>query len=606
MAIARRQFCTAAAAAALGQSWAAAGGPRPNILWITSEDNGPFLGCFGDAYARTPNLDRLAAQGTAFDHAYSAFPVCAPTRSTLITGVCANSAGTGHMRSMVPLSSRIRMLPELLRGAGYHCTNNVKEDYNTRTPDSVWDESSRKATYRSRAPGQPFFHVINFTTTHESSMFQPRELEHDPERAPHWPYHPRNEVFRRDRARYADNLTRMDAQAGQILAQLEADGLAEDTIVFYFSDHGGIFPRSKRFVYDSGIRVPLIIRVPKKFGGLASTPPGGRTDRLVSFVDFAPTILSLADVPIPEYMQGRAFLGSQAAAPREYVFAARDRMGPCPDLIRAVRDKRYKYIRNFLPHLPAFQYDSYAMGIPSWANIWQLHREGRLDPIQRRMFEPKPAEELYDTRRDPHEIENVAGRPELRDVLAKMRAACDEWLREIHDVSFIPELEMHRLSAGSTPYDLARDPVRYPIDDVLRLAGMAAAGEASNLPLLKKHLDGGNTVLQYWAAVGCRVLDGRSAPAREALSAAMKNSPSPSVRMAAAEVLCRLGDCEQPLEILKSYLASPEPWTRMHAAVTLGWLGERARPAGAALEKAAADTENYPKLAAQNALLNVK
>jgi arylsulfatase A-like enzyme len=602
MKLTRREFYTAAAAAMSP----AAGAPRPNILWITSEDNGPFLGCFGDSYARTPNLNRMAAQGTAYDNAYTAFPVCAPTRSTLITGVWANSAGTGHMRSMVPLSARIRMFPELLRKAGYYCTNNYKEDYNTRTPPGVWDESSRNAAYRNRAPNQPFFHVVNFGTTHESSMFERRALAHDPKLAPHWPYHADNGVFRRDWAQYADNLTRLDEQVGEVLAQLESDGLAEDTIVFYFSDHGGVLPRSKRFLYDSGLRVPLILRVPGKFRHLAPTPAGGRTGRLVSFIDFAPTILSLADVPIPDYMQGQAFLGKQASAPREYIFGARDRMGPCPDLSRAVRDKRFKYIRNYLPHLPAFQYDSYAMGIPAWANIWKLKQEGGLNAIERRMFEPKAAEELYDTGRDPHEVNNLAGRPEFKDTLAKMRSACDGWLREIRDVSFIPELEMHRLSEGSTAYDFARDPARYPLDRILRLAGAAAAGDPANLPSLIKHLGGENTVLQYWAAIGCRQLDERAQPARQALDAAMKTSPSPSVRMAAAEVLCRFGDCHAALPVLEGYLTSKEPWTRMHAAVTLGWLGPRARAAIPALEKAARDPENYPKLAAQNALLGLK
>ena len=599
MNVTRRQFC-AAAAAAPGAAGSAR--PRPNILWITSEDNGPFLGCYGDPYANTPNLDRMAGQGALYENAFTAFPVCAPTRSTLISGVWANSLGTGHMRSNVPLPARIRLFPELLREAGYYCTNNAKEDYNTNTPASVWDQSNAKSTYRNRKANQPFFHVVNFGTTHESSMFKPRELVHDPKLAKIPPYHPDNEAFRRDRAHYYDNITRLDEQVGEVLAQLEKDGLAEDTIVFYFSDHGGIFPRGKRFVYDSGTRVPLLMRVPEKFRRLA---PAGRTDRLVSFVDFAPSVLSLAGVPVPGYMQGKAFLGEQATAPRDYVFSARDRMGPCPDLSRAVRDKRFRYIRNYHPQLPAFQYDSYAMGIPCWANIWKLNREGGLNDVQKRMFQPKPPEELYDTRKDPHEIDNLAGRPEFGKVLAKMRSECDAWVRDIRDVSFTPELDMHRLTKGSTAYEFARDAAHYPLDQILRLAGMAGAGDAVNLPEFVKHLGGANTVLQYWAAVGCRVLDGKAKPAREALASAMKNSPSPSVRMAAAEVLCRLGESAEPLAVLETYLANEEPWTRMHAAVTLGWLGERARPAIPALKNTAKDKDRYPGLAAQNALLNI-
>lgn len=595
MSFTRRRFC--AVAGALGATASAPN--RPNILWITSEDNGPFLGCYGDAFADTPNLDRMAAQGTVYENAFTAFPVCAPTRSTLIMGVWANSAGTGHMRSRVALSPAIRLFPSLLREAGYYCTNNYKEDYNTPTPAGVWDESSRKATYRNRRPGQPFFHVVNHGTTHESSMFKPRELVHDPRRAVIPPYHPDNEVFRRDRARYYDNITQLDRQVGKLLADLEADGLAEDTIVFYFSDHGGIFPRGKRFVYDSGTRVPLIVHFPKKYRHLAPTEPGRRTNRLVSFVDFAPTILSLAGARIPDYMQGRAFLGSQAGPPREYVCSARDRMGPCPDLSRAVRDRRFRYIRNYMPHLPAFQYDSFAMGIPCWANLWQLYREGRLNALERRIFEPKPPEELYDIHEDPHEIHNLAERAEFREVLENMRSRCDTWLKEIRDVSFIPELEMHRLSRGTTAYDFARDDRRYPFERVLRLAG------ATRLEELAPHLGDANTVMQYWAVMGCRRLDRGAAPVKKELAAAMRQSPSPSVKMAAAELLCRLGDEREPLALLEGYLASEEPWTRMHAAVTLGWLGARARAAVPALRKAAGDRENYPKLAAQNALLYI-
>ena len=437
-------------------------------------------------------------------------------------------------------------------------------------------------------------------------MFKARELVHDPKLANRLPYHPDNEVFHRDWAHYYDNVSRMDEQAGKILQDLEADGLAEDTIVFYFSDHGGVLPRSKRFVYDSGTRVPMIMRFPEKFRHLTTVAAGGRTDRLVSFVDIAPSMLSLIGVPIPRYMQGSAFLGAAAGKPREYIFNARDRMGPCPDLIRSVRDKRFRYIRNYLPHLPAFQYDPYAMDIPSWANIWKLHREGRLDATQRRMFEPKPQEELYDTLKDPHQLNNLAGQPQFQEVLVRMRSKCETWILEIRDTGFIPELDMHRLSTGSSPYALAHDRERYPLERILGLIQTASAVDPKKLPVLIKHLNDPNTIAQYWAVIGCRLLDDRAKPAEAALAAAMKGSLSPSVRMAAAEVLCRLGNSREPLEVLQAYLDNEEPWTRFHAAVTLGWLGERARPAIDALRKAAGDKENYPQKAAQNALLYIQ
>ncbi|MCL5745543.1 MAG: sulfatase, partial [Acidobacteria bacterium] len=333
----RRQFGQAMGAGAAVNGLARYGGgadARPNILWITSEDNGPFLGCYGDAYARTPNLDRLAAEGILYKNCYAAYPVCAPARSTLITGVWSNSLGTQQMRSIVPMPREVRMFPSLLREAGYYCTNNPKEDYNTETPKGVWHESSIKATYRNRPSGAPFFHMVNIFTTHESSLFKPHRPIHDPARAMIPPYHPDTPIFRESWAQYYDQVTLMDEQAGAILRQFEEDGLAANTIVFYFSDNGGVLPRSKRFVYESGIHVPLIVRIPERLRHLAPFTPGTKTDQLTGYVDFAPTVLNLAGIPIPSYMQGQAFSGPRTPKPRDYIFAARDRMGSCPDMAR--------------------------------------------------------------------------------------------------------------------------------------------------------------------------------------------------------------------------------------------------------------------------------
>ena len=285
---------------------------RPNILWITSEDNGPHLGCYGDTFATTPNLDRLAAKGMIYLTAWSNAPVCAPARTTIITGMYPSSTGSEHMRSMIRLPDGMKMFPQFLREAGYYCTNNSKEDYNLEKPGQVWDQSSMSAHWRNRQAGQPFFAVFNFMETHESQIRRrPHQPVHDPAKVRVPAYHPDTPEVRQDWAQYYDKMTEMDGRAGQILALLEQDGLEQDTIVFYYGDHGPGMPRNKRWPFNCGLRVPLVVYVPEKFRHLAPPEyrPGGQSKRLVAFVDLAPTVLSLAGIKAPEYMQGHAFMG---------------------------------------------------------------------------------------------------------------------------------------------------------------------------------------------------------------------------------------------------------------------------------------------------------
>ncbi|HVJ66733.1 MAG TPA: sulfatase, partial [Caulifigura sp.] len=286
-------LCCAMALTACSTSSAA---DRPNILWITAEDHGPQLGCYGDAYAVTPNLDAFAQRACRYTFCWSNCPVCAPARTTLITGMYAQSLGAEHMRSMVPVPNGFQLLPQHLRRAGYYCSNNVKEDYNLAPEGQVWDESSNRAHWRKRGKGQPFFAVFNHTITHESQIrnkIDAADRVHDPAGARVPAYHPDTPEVRKDWAQYYDRLTMMDTQVGQLFRDLEADGLADDTIVFFFSDHGSGMPRSKRWLYDSGLHVPLLVHIPKRWRYLAAVDfePAGVSSRLVSFVDFAPTIL---------------------------------------------------------------------------------------------------------------------------------------------------------------------------------------------------------------------------------------------------------------------------------------------------------------------------
>lgn len=434
---------------------------RLNILWITVEDMSPRIGPYGDTTVPTPHLDRLASQGVRYTRAFGVYGVCAPNRHALIMGMYPTSTGAMAMRTWKRTSAladitdpdllaiptyeatpppEARCFPEYLRSAGYYCTNNSKTDYQFRPPVSAWDDSSSSAHWRNRPEGVPFFSVFNFTVTHESGTFEGRSPPvADPETVTLPPYYPDTPVVRRDLARHYDNIAVMDRLVGGVLKQLEDDGLAESTVVFFFSDHGDGLPRAKRWIYDSGLRVPLLVRFPD--GREAGTTRG----ELVSFVDMAPTVLSVAGVPVPAHMQGQPFLGEQGAEPRRYVYAARDRMDPAFETIRAVRDARFKYVRNYRPDLPYFGFIPYRDRAGVMKEILRLTAESTLGPKSWQLYSrTKPLEELYDTDADPWEIRNLASDPAHFEKLAELRQAHLEWTRETGDLGHIPEEELIR------------------------------------------------------------------------------------------------------------------------------------------------------------------
>jgi arylsulfatase A-like enzyme len=523
----------------------AAGQDRPNILWITSEDNGPHLGCYGDTYATTPNLDGLAARGMIYLNAWSTAPVCAPARTTIISGVYPPSTGSEHMRSLVALPSFMKMFPQFLREAGYYCSNNSKEDYNLKKPGKVWDESSKKAHWKNRRPGQPFFAVFNHTVSHESQIRKrPHTLVHDPARVRVPAYHPDTPEVRHDWAQYYDKITEMDVQVGRDLRELEAAGLADSTIIFYYGDHGSGMPRSKRFPYDSGLHVPLLVYVPPKFRPLA--PPdyaaGGKSDRLVGFIDLAPTVLSLAGIQPPDWMQGHAFMGKYQTPPQPYLYGFRGRMDERYDLIRSIRDKRYIYLRNYMPHKIYGQYVAYMFETPT-TQVWKkLYDQGKLHPPQTYFWEPKPPEELYDLEQDPDEVRNLASSAEHQQILERLRHAQQTWTRQIRDVGFLPETEIHARSQGSSPYEMGHNNQKYPLEKIIATAELASSLEPEALNPLRRALRDEDSAVRYWAALGLlmRARTGTQA-ARTDLRQALKDS-SASVRIVAAEALAKYGD----------------------------------------------------------------
>lgn len=457
---------------ALAQPETPALAKRPNILWISLEDLSPDLGCYGDRFANTPVFDRFAQQGIRFTRVFTHAPVCAPSRSGIITGMYPTTIGTHHMRCQTVGPPHVKCFTEYLRQGGYYCTNNAKTDYQFAPPITAWDQNGAKAHWRDRAKNQPFFAVFNFTNTHESQIRAPsaetralvNELQpserHDPAKAVLPPYYPDTPAVRRDWANYYDNVTAVQKKVRQILDQLRDDGLEEDTIVWIWGDHGRGLPRGKRWVYDSGIHLPLLVRVPEKWRSHVAPRnpqrirPGAVIDDLIAAIDFGPTVLSLAGVQAPKHVQGRAFLGPQTAAPRDYIVAARDRMDERYDLIRALRDKRYKYIRNFMPHLPYAQHISYMDLMPTMQDMRRLNEQGRLEGPQTLFFRrTKPVEELYDTETDPHEVHSLAADPRYADTLTEMRAKLEAWMRETNDLGLIPEplLDAAQRPGGATP-----------------------------------------------------------------------------------------------------------------------------------------------------------
>jgi arylsulfatase A-like enzyme len=547
---------------------------RPNILWVSSEDHGPHMGCYGDGYASTPNVDRLAAKGMIYKRVWSCAPVCAPARTTVISGMYPPSTGSEHMRSLVAYPAGKKMFPQFLREAGYYCTNNSKEDYNLEKPGQVWDESSKNAHWRKRAAGQPFFAVFNSTKSHESQIrTRPHAAIHDPAKVRVPAYHPDTPEARQDWAQYYDRVSEADADAGKVIEELEKDGLAEDTIVFYWADHGSGMPRNKRMLSNSGLHVPMVVYFPEKWRGLA--PPdyraGASTDRLVSFVDFAPTILSLAGIQPPDWMQGHAFAGKFMASVQPYVYGFRGRMDERGELSRAVTDGRHVYVRNYRPDLPWGQHIEYMFQTPT-TRVWKaLFDTGKTNDAQSLFWRLKPSEELFDLKSDPDEVHNVAAAPENAEIKAKLRAAQQELARKIRDVGFLPEGERLARAQGQSLYDFGHESSRYAFERVFAMAELASSLQSEAMPELKKGLVDADSGVRYWAVLGLRMRGAQAvAGAMTELRAAMKDA-SPEVRIAAAQALAQFGGSSEAPAALAE-LVKLAPWGPNNVFVSMAAL----------------------------------
>jgi uncharacterized sulfatase len=545
------------------------------------------MGCYGDALARTPNVDALAAKGMLFNRVWSVAPVCAPARTSIITGVYPSSTGGLHMRSMVSLPKEMKMYPQFLRDVGYYCTNNSKTDYNLREPGKVWDECSGNAHWKKRADGQPFFAIFNSTKSHESQIrTRPHQQITDPSKIRVPAYHPDTPEVREDWAQYYDKVSEVDADAGKMLNEIELAGLAADTIIFYYADHGSGMPRSKRWPCNSGLQVPMVVFFPEKWKHLAPKEytTGGKSDRLVSFVDLAPTLLSIVGVKPPEWMQGHAFAGPHQSEAQPFIHGERGRMDERMDLVRSTTDGRYVYLRNYFPHVSQAQRVAYQFQTPTTRVWYQLFSEGKTNDAQSIFWRvPKAPEELYDLQTDRDEVKNLANSTEHRAVLEKLRNAQREHLLKVKDICFLPESELHARSAGSTPYEVAHDPAKFPFAKILDAADLASNLDPAAVPKLTELMSDAESAVRWWATLGLLMRGGEAVTKNVSLLEKALGDTLPAVRIAAAQALGTFGDDAALGKALSTLgeLAPPEKngvLVSMSALSAIEALGPKAAP----------------------------
>ena len=561
---------------------------RPNILWISAEDIGPQFGCYGDPHAITPNIDRLASQGTRYTNAYTTAGVCAPCRSGIITGMYQNSIGTHHMRCNSLLPSWLKPFPKALKESGYYCTNNSKTDYQFSKPSTneIWDQSGSRAHWKNRKKDQPFFAVFNYTGCHESGIASESKYKsvtanltakerQDPNKISTLPpYYPDTPAVREDWKRNYELITAMDSWAGSLIKEIKDQGLYEETIIFFWSDHGVGLPRAKRWLYHSGTHVPLIVRIP---GQLA-----GKVDhQLVSSIDFGPTVLNLAGIKVHDNLQGRAFLGKNLSAPRKYVFGARDRMDERYDIIRAVFDGRFRYIRNFEPLKPYYQYMNTPEKGATMREIRRAENESSLT-VAGKLFSSseKPVEELYDIKVDPHEINNLASDSKYLSKIKLMRNVMSNWQSTIGDIGLIPEaeIEIQEKQSGSR-FEImnGKESDSNHIQQLVSVATKASEG-ISALDDLIRASTSNDPVIRYWAMNGIGNIGKNAGEVAKKISIDAMKDDSPSVRIAAARAVAKFGEIDSALGLLKNELKSPHQWGRLATAIVIDEMGEDARP----------------------------
>ena len=540
---------------------------KPNIVWIVSEDNSAkWLRIYGPGGAPMPTVERLAKNGLVFNHAFSCAPVCSVARSTIISGCYAPRTGAQYHRKQatVPMPDGLKMFPFYLRKNGYHTTNNSKEDYNFHPADKqeVWDASSRKASYKNRKAGQPFFHVQNFGTTHEGKTFgDPLKfrLKTDPAKVKLAAYHPDTPIFRHSYAHYLDMHMAVDAQMGAFVKQLEKDKLLDDTFIFYYGDHGGVMPGSKGYANESGLRIPMVVSIPKNWQHLAPASPGTRVDGFVEFVDLSATVLNLAGIKIPAAIDGKPFLGKGVSLAelnkRDQSFGYADRFDEKYDLVRTLRKGTFRYSRNYQPFNFDGLYNEYRYKQTPFSQWRELYLAGKLNAAQQKFFKSRPAETLYDLSSDPDEINNLANDQNHQKTLLEMRALLQKKVKALPDLSFYPEPIFIR--------DGLRNPVNFGqehkanISKLIDIADLSLGSFEKSRQGISAALNSKNPWDRYWGLIVCSSFGKEAAPFYEQAKRLASNDTQSLVRTRAAEFLGLTGQ-QDPRPILTKILNSTD------------------------------------------------
>jgi N-sulfoglucosamine sulfohydrolase len=577
---------------------------RPNILWISAEDiSAVTCGCYGGP-ARTPRIDSLATDGLRFDAAFSAAPVCAPSRSAIITGIMPTTLGSLPMRCRATPPPFVVGFPKLLREAGYYCTNNAKTDYNLVPKfEAGWNDSGTKAHWRNRPdPAQPFFAVYNLGVTHESGLFAdrlpkvlaslPAGRRADPAAIEVPPFYPDTPVIREAVAHRLDLAAALDRDTGKILDQLAADGLADSTIVVFWGDHGEAVPRGKRALTDYGLRVPLLVRVPERFRSVFRLPgggePSGTTGNLVNLLDLGPTALDLAGIEIPAWIEGKSFLGPHATV-QQTVIGVADRMDDSPGFGRSVRDERFRYVRNFLPWLDGDDLPDYASGVPITGELRRVRAAGRLPPGAAWFSRSsRPAEELYEITADPHEVDDLAGQAAHAADQARLRESLRAWMRQTRDTGILPEPILRREARGvgnewaifhPAAGGQAADQAAATRYDAILAAAWDVADQPPEAPW-QERLAAADPAVRFWAVHGIGWQAARAEATAAPLLEPVLADSDPLVRVTAAWWLLKLAGGESPpaLDTLGAALREADREIRQQVLVGIDQLGDAARP----------------------------
>lgn len=547
---------------------------RPNIVWLTTEDNSAnWYKLYNPEHGvRMPNVERLAKDGLVFNHAYSCGPVCSVARSTIISGCYGPRTGAQYHRRQVPVAmpEGVRMFPYYLRQAGYYTTNNSKEDYNYLPSDKegVWDESSGKASFRRRTPGQPFFHVQNFGVTHESQLFgdlpKGKEYVVDPANVALFPYHPDTQVFREKYAQYLTLNSMADAEMGRIIKQLEEDGLLDDTFIFHYGDHGGVLPGGKGYAHNDGLQVAMVVYVPKNWQHLVPAPRGSRIDGTVEFVDLSATVLNLAGAEIPEGIDGTPFLGKGITLDelnsRDTAFGYAERFDEKYDMVRFFRKGKYSYWRSYQPFNFDGLHNFYRYKQPAFCEWRDLAKAGKLNPVQSAFYEARPPEQLFDLEKDPHEITNLADDPAYADILFDMRRALQKKVKSLPDLGFYPEPVMLSESGGDGAAFGKMH--KQQIAKLVDIADLQLAPFPEARARVAKALRSPEATERYWAAITCSAFGDQAMEFEADLKRIASEDSNRLVRTRAAEFLgltgaadpapyifAALANCDDPIEV---------------------------------------------------------